>query len=427
MTHKSKPKKNRFLQHFISLSSGNLIAQVIPFLALPLISRLYSPTQFGVFGVFMSITTFISVVINGRYGFALPQSRNKQESSSLLFGALFIGIILTSVLAALFFLFQNIIINKQLLSTYELQWMPYLFISLLTIGIFQPLKYLAIHYKRFHLIAIYGLILSISNTGTRLLFGYLSIDGGLIYAFIISNLVSLIFVVIYIRKELLLEYNAFKPKLLKLYLKKHIKFPLFNGPKIFINNLAGSLPILILARKFGQDIAGIYTLSTTLIFKPVNLISGSLNTLLYQRLAENKRTGITDNTFIRTTFLLLLTIGCLPFLSLYFINENLITHILGAEWEGTLQLIRIIAPWLFMVLLTSPFSFTPDLYDKQKGALYLDILYSIVRISGLLIASFLGSWKIAILAYSISAAIFLIILSYWYHSLIYTHARDFKQ
>lgn len=422
MRLKSTLLNNRFLQHFISLFSGNAIAQVIPFLALPFISRLYSPSDFGVFGVFMSITAFVSVIINGRYGFALPQSQNKQESSSLLFGALLIGIVLTALLTILFYLFHGFV-SKQFISEEVFQWIPYLFVSLLIIGLFQPLKYLAIHYKRFHLIAIYGLILSISNTGIRLLLGYMHVEGGLIYAFLISNLVSLLFISAFIFRELKKEYQAFEFQTMGLYLKKHIRFPLFNGPRVFINNLASSLPILILARKFGQDIAGIYTLSTTLIFKPVNLVSSSLNTLLYQRLAENKREGKNDNNFIRITLLLLITIGSLPFISFYFINESIITTILGEEWTGTLQLIRIIVPWLFMVLLTSPFSFTPDLYGRQKTALYLDIVYSIVRIGGLLLASFQGDWKIAIMAYSISAALFLVILLYWYRSLIYSHAE----
>lgn len=55
-------KRNVFI-----LISGTLFAQLLPFLISPILTRIFTPQQFGEFGLYFSITMICSVFITARY------------------------------------------------------------------------------------------------------------------------------------------------------------------------------------------------------------------------------------------------------------------------------------------------------------------------------------------------------------------------
>ena len=57
-----------FLRSVTTLFSGTVIAQAVPFLAAPVIARLYGPEQFAVFGTLMAVFNILNVVAAGRSG-----------------------------------------------------------------------------------------------------------------------------------------------------------------------------------------------------------------------------------------------------------------------------------------------------------------------------------------------------------------------
>ena len=50
---------------------GNAIAQLLLILAIPLLSRLYSPAEFGLLSLFTATTAIVGSVVCGRYQFAV--------------------------------------------------------------------------------------------------------------------------------------------------------------------------------------------------------------------------------------------------------------------------------------------------------------------------------------------------------------------
>jgi O-antigen/teichoic acid export membrane protein len=77
-----------------TLLGGAVLAQIIPFLAFPILTRLYSPEAFGAFGVFMSIFAVLSVSAAGRYDLAAPAARSEGESARLAVTGGVLGLIL---------------------------------------------------------------------------------------------------------------------------------------------------------------------------------------------------------------------------------------------------------------------------------------------------------------------------------------------
>ena len=64
--------------------AGGALAQALPLLLGPLLTRLYSPQQFGVYHLFAAVAANIAVVACARYEHALPLARDDDEARALV-------------------------------------------------------------------------------------------------------------------------------------------------------------------------------------------------------------------------------------------------------------------------------------------------------------------------------------------------------
>ncbi len=69
--YKLKITKGSFLHNIAVLATGTALAQIIPLLASPILTRLYSPEAFGLFAVFIAIIMSISPAVMGSYELAI--------------------------------------------------------------------------------------------------------------------------------------------------------------------------------------------------------------------------------------------------------------------------------------------------------------------------------------------------------------------
>ena len=91
------------LRSTLTLLAGGALAQLLPLLLGPWLTRLYSPTEFGQFSFIWTLATNLAVVGCVRYEFALPLER-EAGAASLLMGlcarVLLLGVLAVSAVVA---------------------------------------------------------------------------------------------------------------------------------------------------------------------------------------------------------------------------------------------------------------------------------------------------------------------------------------
>ena len=70
MLTKLKPK-SEFSHNVLTLMTGTTIAQAIPIAISPILTRIYTPKDFGLYGLFISIIMVLSSIISARYELAI--------------------------------------------------------------------------------------------------------------------------------------------------------------------------------------------------------------------------------------------------------------------------------------------------------------------------------------------------------------------
>jgi len=94
MLTKLKPK-SEFSRNVLTLMTGTTIAQAIPIAISPIVTRIYTPEDFGIFALFIAIITIFGSIANGRYELAIMLPK-KDEDAINIFA---LGFIIISVMS----------------------------------------------------------------------------------------------------------------------------------------------------------------------------------------------------------------------------------------------------------------------------------------------------------------------------------------
>ena len=102
MISKLKPKSNYF-KNILVLLTGTTLSQSIPVIASPILTRLYSPEDFGVFALFLSLTSLFAVIATGKYDLAIIIPRKDIEAKYLIILSLIISFFVILLVLVLVF------------------------------------------------------------------------------------------------------------------------------------------------------------------------------------------------------------------------------------------------------------------------------------------------------------------------------------
>ena len=81
--------KGEFSRNVLTLMTGTSIAQAIPIAISPILTRIYTPEDFGVFALYMAIATVVSVIATGRYETAIMLPKKDSEAINLFIVSIF--------------------------------------------------------------------------------------------------------------------------------------------------------------------------------------------------------------------------------------------------------------------------------------------------------------------------------------------------
>ena len=89
-----------FARSVAVLASGTAGGQAIAVLASPFLSRLYTPDEFGTFGVYLALVSIAAVAVSLRYEAALPLPESEDEAVGVLVLTFVVTVVMT-ILAGL--------------------------------------------------------------------------------------------------------------------------------------------------------------------------------------------------------------------------------------------------------------------------------------------------------------------------------------
>jgi len=377
MIKQLKPK-SEFGRNILLLMTGTSIAQAITLAFIPILTRIYTPDDFGLVAIYVSLASLVSLVATGRYEMAILVANDQQESDDLTLISILIGLSISLLSLLIIFLFGQEICN--LVGSNDIKpWLFFIPISVLFTGIYQSFNYWLTRKKAFKVVSKGRVVSSSMNTLTAAFIGMsLPTINGLIIGGVFSNILA----AFYYGKAVLLQ--GIRPNLYKgrarWLLKKHYRFPLFQLPNALVDGVRQNIINVMIGRFFGIDTLGFYSLGLKVLMLPSTLIGGAISQVFYQKLSEMHNSQISTFKFVRNFVLKAMFFSWPFYLLLYYFSVDLFSFMFGDKWQVSGEIVRELVPWFYLMFISSTISTVFIILGRQGYLLLLSIIYLLVPI-----------------------------------------------
>jgi len=415
----------------MTLVTGTGLAQLIPLAVSPLLTRLYTPQDFGVFALFASLVAVLAVLGSARYELAVMLPKDDADALALVALAMAIvmatsAVVLAVVLAAVLLFhtdlarwFDNPAVGP---------WLFLLPLSMLLSGLVNTLTVWANRSSTYRQISISRVLQSASAAAVAVALGWgLSprneVGVGLVLGAVVGQALAAAALAwpFWRRWGTRLRDVKWGPMLAQAL--RFREFPAINMPHALLDALQGSGVVALIAALFGPSLLGFHALAQRVVRTPMATLGSAVAQVFQKRAADTLHAGGNTRRLVDAVLrrLGMVAVAVLPLL--WFAPE-LFAFVFGAAWREAGVYAQLLTPWLLLNFMLSPLSQLPLLLGRQARALAYGVAYQLAMVLPLAVAWLMTlSLRQALLLQSVAASLVLVAYGGWLYGLSKSTSR----
>ncbi len=367
------------LRPTLTLLTGGALAQALPLLLGPWLTRLYSPQEFGVYHLFAAAAANLAVVACARYEFALPLAADEAQAGVLRWLCLLLLLVMAMLCA----------LAGAMWSVSASAWWPaWLPLAVVVLGAVSLATLWATRQQRFRALAVARVLQHGGGAAAQAAAGVAQAGvHGLIVAPILAGLAALLA----LRLPLGRPAQATRAALVETA-RHHREFPLLNTPHAFLGALQDTVTVALISATLGSAAAGAWGLALRYLKAPATLVGGALSQALYPRLAAGGGTVTAEaRRTVRQAMLTLAAIAAPLVLLLWAFGPQLFAWAFGERWREAGELARALALYIGVHFVASPLAVVTMAWQAQAWALRLALVGQLGFVLALAVGLQLGS------------------------------------
>jgi len=389
------------------IGSGTVLAQLIGILTLPIITRIYDPTEMGILAVYSSILSIAVITATLKYDFSYLLPDN-EEAATNIFALCIILLILTSIIFSLAVLFAGDLLVDFLGLDSLGQYYWLLIPGFMGAGLYSILNHWAIRKRDYHRITYTKINQSASGALSKIILGLLSFGPiGLILGHVASQAAGIGTLGKAMWKSERKNLRHVSLSRITSVAKEYRSFPIFNLPASLVNALSFQLPTLFLIAIYDSHVVGLYALTHSLLILPAGLISTSIGQAFLgevSKMVRERSSGLRElylKTIKHLTLIAAPIIGILAVASPF-----LIPLVFGSEWADAGLLALPLA-----IMIIPQFVVSPTTCLTLYGYNHWTLVWDIARVCGVAIGFYISyGFGLSILATLTVYAIVMLIM-----------------
>lgn len=371
------------LRAVLTLVAGGAVAQALPLLLGPWLTRLYTPQQFGVYHLFAAVSANLAVVACARYEFALPLVGDAADAAALrgLCLRVLAGVTGASAIgAALWFACSRD------------GWTGWLPVAVAVLGWLSLATLWATRAQAYRALAVARVVqyggASLAQAGAALL-------GAGVQGLIVAPLAAAAAAAAVLRLPL---DDAARPAPARWreLARRFRDFPLLNTPHAFMGALQDTAAIGLIAAWQGPVAAGFWGLSLRYLKAPATLVGGAVSQALYPQLAAHGASADHDadahaplrvtregRAAVRRVMAGLAAIAAPLVLLLWAFAPWAFEALFGAGWRGAGELARTLGLYIGVHFVAAPLAVVTLAWGAQAWALRLALVGQVAFVAAL--------------------------------------------
>ena len=340
-------KNKSFASQVGVLVTGTAIANAIPIVFSPILTRLYLPEDFGLAALYFSCVMFIGVFATARYELAITLPESDVDAANIVSLCLKLCSLISLLIYLPIFFFGNNI--AQLLGNSQLMpWLYLLPISVMANGTFEVFQYWCNRREQYRYMST-SRVQDGTFTGlTNVFFGLAKTNGGMISGQTLGKVIASLLIGIKSWRENKKVFNKISKDREKFVAKIYSNHPRYIAPAQLIGVVAQQIPFITIGLLYSVKTVGFFAIAYKLVTLPTGLIASAIGDVYRQRISvAYAKYGEFKNLFLKT-FRKTATIGALPFTILFLLCPKLFALIFGQNWiiAGEYAQVLIVASFI---------------------------------------------------------------------------------
>lgn len=365
-------KTNTLTRDTLILVSGTAIGQLVPILATPILIRIYTPEDFGLFGYYIAAIVIISILMTGRYELALSLPKFGKRKLDLYLFSIKLATTNFFLLSAILLIFLNF--NGKLEKIEE----TYLFVPIgaLLYSLFQINNYYYLSKSSFKQVAISKVIQSLITVTAQIAIGFFILYGvGIVIGQMLGLIACLLyFIYVFDNAEVRgIKYSKLSKQIC--IAKRYIRFPKYLILSHGLNALALNGVFIVVNMVLGMQTAGYFVVAFKMLTAPVSMVATAFGDVFRQRASEEFNAKGNCLEVYKQTFKKLVLISTPVFIIISLVLSELFILVFGNDWARAGKIAEILLPMFYFMFICAPLSNVFMVAEKQNIDLWFQSFF----------------------------------------------------
>ncbi len=346
---------SRFRRNFLNVAKANIFANSILLAFTPLLTRLYTPNDFGTLAIFSSSLGLLAAFATWRFDWSIPNASSTTQATALL------------LLGFMFLIISNIIVffpifcfNKILAfwSGFPIlrPFLPFLIVALLGTGLHQLMQAWFIRKNDLTAVSKTKLSQSIFGIGVSISGGMANMGAlGLIISSVVSAWVG-IGILLRHASDLRISIKEVSSDTLKRTFFAFVWESTLSTAVSAVNTLGLAATPLLLAQYYSAEQVGWYALMYRLAIAPASLFTGAIAQSFWSEASVLVHTDLKTLRMLFVKSSLMLGLFSIPVLLLCVCGPFFVGLLFGKQWNHAGYILLALSPHLMSQIIVSPLS-----------------------------------------------------------------------
>lgn len=396
----------------LALGSGG--GQVIGIVAIPILTRLYTPEDFGVLAVFTALVGILAPLVTLRYVLALPLPRHDGVAMNLLAlsTVMMVGLTVPIALSLWFWGVPLLaLVSMQVLAP----WWWLIAVGVLSTAVYEMLTMWATRRRAYRVIAQTNVTQSAVGAMVKIMLGMAGLQPlGLLLGQVVAQAGGIGRMLREFSDAFCTNWRHVTAIRLRKAAWRHRGFPIWRVPSQLFLVVAAQAPVLFVASLYDAYTVGQFGLAMLVLLLPINLLSQNTSKALYAETAVISHRPELIYEILKKTIISVLLISALISIGVLFFALTLFNFVVGDGWELSSSTLAILAPAAFIILPAASTSSLLNVIGGQHLYFGLNIFRALSIVAPFIYASISEVSYISLMVmYSASRAMFSLVNILW--------------
>jgi O-antigen/teichoic acid export membrane protein len=378
-----------YMKNVFTLMAGTIIGQALVFVLAPFITRLFTPEDFTLLEQYTMLVTVLSVVVTGKYEFAIMHPKEQNDARHIAALALKVAFYSCVVLSVLI-LFLAKDISYWLMNESIAIYLWTLPIVLFFTAVFNVFNYWFSRLKQYKVAANSKVLSAVSSEPVKIATG---LGGwgpsGLVFSTIIGSIAAGAYAFWKFLKSEPEGLKNLSNERMKALAVLHKDYPMFSIWGSVLNRLAQWAHVGIFTLYYGLAAVGFMALCRRIFMAPLNVLSNSYSQVFFQRISEIEDAKELRALYYKVLFRFLIAAAGMVFF-VQILPSNTMGFIFGEAWGNSFMYLKYLIYWFALNFVTSSLAFITYRINMQRVGLVLDALHFVLAIVAVYLAHMQG-------------------------------------